>query len=1130
MADTAARQLSAKLKPPGSKIDKRQITRNRTSYSCMTCRRRKVKCDKVHPICGGCQKANEECLYTLPENQESNGFSEESKSSTALDLKKRKIGFIQDGSATSPANENGAAGSVSPNHLRAIEDQLQRLSTLVDSLRSNSSNDEHSWLRNLLTPMASGSEKDTEDGQPPRNLSLGMFQSATHGSVKDASELSKPLSSLRLGQAEQLTPEDSFWNHITSEINQLNEAMRRQHNTYVNATSIQNDACTGKLPEILEPRDHLTQEKNQLSDQQSFQKEAGLEVPCFYDPDSSCPCCRLMPFAKSTLLQDISVKTSPKLAREHLHRHVPSSSQSNVLFRCWLSGVHPLLPVLIPTEIQKMHEKFWSQNDPNATDRSGFADLGSAALMYAIWYAGSLSLSLEGFNRWFPGMTRAKLSARLHDQVVLALHLSEFSRNSTLHTLAAFIIICSLPASEEDPTQATLYLQLIVRLSMTMGLHREPTLFNMSVAEEGMRRRLWWHVIQLDVSQVVATGYPSLISETFCDTRIICEDHDALTDKDTPDVDSETASKPMSSNGASPPAQGSVWESYRTFSHVARAKSIISCAFRSVVSTHLSAKALTNTDMAEMKRVMTSASEQVNYIIKQIPSKGLPELGFTPNGLNQKLPRVLDRETSMADPISLRELGHYTDLAGDPDTASAAAYFYRSRRAAYNKWARINLSMMNDKLHCVAYAPFLKNTKSKLWNVGRQCALHNCHSFLRKFISVASDHELEPFWWSWPAMYGPMHAALIVLVDLYERPRSVEAPRSRELIDSVFAYSSPERGIVGGPNGVTVHRPMREGGVEAWDMLRGLRSAAWQKAGLDPQVLWKEADEIDIGFVKPLTDAQRIAQSIREDACYESNRDSNQYPTKNQSDAENVSYEQGVHYAFRLSQHEMLGTEGPEAQECGKAVRDRFFQEIGNNERQNPAHGLAWRSDQQKMPFPLSANLEACSGSAAHTGETPGHLLGLGTHVPRPGMQRLSCSAREDPSDGFLDGANNTEHKLNGNPPPDPRQWAQVSSVQHPAEPKSDRLSAEVHNQNGEIWNNGVSHNTFVNAHVQGQSHQQDQSVTNGTRPESQYHRENPPTEADLGFDWEKWDSVFGQYSGFTDMMEDVKWHDYLEE
>lgn len=41
----------------------RQIHRNRASYSCHSCRRRKVKCDQVHPTCANCAKHNETCTY-----------------------------------------------------------------------------------------------------------------------------------------------------------------------------------------------------------------------------------------------------------------------------------------------------------------------------------------------------------------------------------------------------------------------------------------------------------------------------------------------------------------------------------------------------------------------------------------------------------------------------------------------------------------------------------------------------------------------------------------------------------------------------------------------------------------------------------------------------------------------------------------------------------------------------------------------------------------------------------------------------------------------------------------------------------------------------------------------------------
>lgn len=41
----------------------RQIHRNRISYSCHACRRRKVKCDRQHPVCSNCTKTAESCIY-----------------------------------------------------------------------------------------------------------------------------------------------------------------------------------------------------------------------------------------------------------------------------------------------------------------------------------------------------------------------------------------------------------------------------------------------------------------------------------------------------------------------------------------------------------------------------------------------------------------------------------------------------------------------------------------------------------------------------------------------------------------------------------------------------------------------------------------------------------------------------------------------------------------------------------------------------------------------------------------------------------------------------------------------------------------------------------------------------------
>jgi ribosomal protein L37AE/L43A len=50
--------------PAASRPPHRQIHRNRASYSCHSCRRRKVKCDRQHPTCGNCQKMAEGCVYS----------------------------------------------------------------------------------------------------------------------------------------------------------------------------------------------------------------------------------------------------------------------------------------------------------------------------------------------------------------------------------------------------------------------------------------------------------------------------------------------------------------------------------------------------------------------------------------------------------------------------------------------------------------------------------------------------------------------------------------------------------------------------------------------------------------------------------------------------------------------------------------------------------------------------------------------------------------------------------------------------------------------------------------------------------------------------------------------------------
>lgn len=109
-----------------------------------------------------------------------------------------------------------------------------------------------------------------------------------------------------------------------------------------------------------------------------------------------------------------------------------------------------------------------------------------------------------------------------------------------------------------------------------------------------------------------------------------------------------------------------------------------------------------------------------------------------------------------------------------------------------------------------------------------------------------------------------------MLIDLFERPHSAEAPRSRAFIDQIFALSGPDGGIVHGEDGVSVQRPLREGGREAWDMLRRLRQKAWQKAGLDPDVLWTEKAQMSVGVVQDASSGEQMMRGLQDDVIHPS--------------------------------------------------------------------------------------------------------------------------------------------------------------------------------------------------------------------------------------------------------------------
>ncbi|KAL1967426.1 hypothetical protein VTN77DRAFT_3211 [Rasamsonia byssochlamydoides] len=863
LGDSASRAPHAETtpKPPTNRLGGgRQITRNRASYSCHTCRRRKVKCDKVHPVCGNCQKNGTECVYDSTVKK-STGADNREDDPSYHGVKRRRemsrpLDADSDGSQSFFGGWRDARGH--PQEPRggsqAIEARLDKLTSLLERLSKADrtlSVEEMSrqlWMMNqnvdwrtIQKSSAPAGNGDTtkptsgsRPGSPRRNAdSSGDEFPIPSGKATDPVD---PVGSLNLGH---LSLEDggksryvgtTYWAYISHEINELNQLLREQNRSH-----------------DISPPDESSNEGT-IADQ-------GIKSPARVSSYSTGGSQRQRTsssrgdhFHKAILFPSgDSPTTHEKAIEPEMLENVPTKRQSDILYKGFMSGVHAISPVVHPPTVLKMYNAFWDWYDHSSYSGEQCPDPSFIPLLYAIWYGGSVTISIRTIKAEFNVSSRSVLSEMYNEQVTRWLTKISFPRSPTLHGLAAFLLVQTILSKEEEPLTSSLFISLALRVAQTMGLHRDPAQFGIQSHEAESRRRVWWHIVHMDGVVAMSSGLPPLVSdENFWDVRETSEVKDTLLG--TPQAEHYTrlvaANLRPPDNPDDPTICGGP-SMVNVFYLCARGKYIMARAIRRILKIQLGTKPITGRDMEELRSILVDLQFKLNSIVNRIPLAQHP--GTPSRDGSSAYSAASDRSQSFSHSPASSRSGEGI-LPGDGPGGCAEQY-HTPVLVAFHKWARILLSLFIDKAFCVAYQPFLKNAKSRIWPAARQGALRHCHGFMEKFIALATDPDFQPFQWSWPGNHQPMHATMIMLIDLYERPNSPQASKSRAFIDKIFSLSGPDGGVVGGEDGITTARPLKDGGREAWDMMRRLREKAWQKAGLDPQQLWTEQAQIQAGVV-----------------------------------------------------------------------------------------------------------------------------------------------------------------------------------------------------------------------------------------------------------------------------------------
>ncbi|KAL4786343.1 hypothetical protein BJX76DRAFT_346335 [Aspergillus varians] len=829
-ADPASAPSSV-AKSASKKASGRQITRNRTSYSCHICRKRKVKCDKVHPICGNCVKNGTECIYDPSSHQDAGLGSGRRDKDGGHGVKRRREASRQlEDDIEDLQSMYGRLRQAGPSEQKSIESRLDKLTSMIERLSKTSQPldpAEHQLLaqQNAALDISPKVESGTSNGDSIPNSPRRTVESSSDEfpiPAGHATDLVDPVGSLNLGH---LSLEDgrsryvgtTFWAYISHEINELNQFLRDQ--THSHEKSSLNEGYTEETAENATTRHWMPSVDNPSVTVDAKPSTGDAFQRSILFPSNGSP----------------SVKEG--MVEPDMLDYMPTKLQSHILYKGFMSGIHAISPLLHPPTILKHYNAFWDWYDSSSYSGESCPDPSFIPLLYAIWYGGSVTVSLRTIKAEFNGASRGALSKAYNDQVTRWLTKTSFLRSPSLQGLAAYLLVQTILAKEEEPLTSSLFVSLAMRVAQTMGLHRDPANFGIGASEAECRRRMWWHIVHMDGVVSMSSGLPPLVNdENFWDVRETSEVKETLLGT----LEAEQYERMVRAglrprdNPDDPTVCGGP-SMVNVYYLAVRGKYVMARAVRRIMKIQLGTKPVTRRHMEELRSILVDLQVQLNSIAERIPEATLSDVSSNASNRSWSFSR------SPTEALSI-------DLTLPGDAAPTCTEQYHTPvLVSFHKWARIILRLYADKAFCVAYQPFLKNARSRIWPAARQSALRHCHGFMEKFISLATDPDFQPFHWSWPGNHQPMHATMIMLIDLYERPYSPEAPRSRAFIDKIFSLTGPDGGVVGGEDGISSQRPLKDGGREAWDMIRRLRQQAWQKAGLDPQRLWTEQAQIQAG-------------------------------------------------------------------------------------------------------------------------------------------------------------------------------------------------------------------------------------------------------------------------------------------
>nr|XP_036574332.1 transcriptional regulatory protein C139.03-like protein 10 [Colletotrichum truncatum]KAF6780747.1 transcriptional regulatory protein C139.03-like protein 10 [Colletotrichum truncatum] len=424
--------------------------------SCVTCRRRKVRCDKQMP-CSNCRRAVIQCIFPAPgraprrPRPKDPNAPPKNSSEREVELMKRlrKLEGIVEELSGQIEVESGT-GSNSGRQNSSTGDSPDTQGNDFSSERAGSTQSGSAGVAALKEAVAPvRMDTDSEPKRPMDHRQSGVSRSFGRLVMHDKGRTSRYVSS-------------AFWSKLNDEIDELRERMRTMDE------------------ESDESENEETPDGSPLQD-----NDASADHHAF-----------ILGYRSS----DVDLRK--------LH---PLPSQIPFMWQVYQENVEPLLKILhIPTM-----EKLIRDMRRNIDELTP----GNEALLFSIYYAAITSMEDEEVEKNF-GSKKEEMLSQYRFALEQALAKANFLNTSDMVVLQAFVMFLTLVRRQDDTRFCWTLTGLAIRIAQGLGIHRDGTHFNLPPFETEMRRRLWWSICTLDLRSAEELGSDLTIIDRSFDTEL----------------------------------------------------------------------------------------------------------------------------------------------------------------------------------------------------------------------------------------------------------------------------------------------------------------------------------------------------------------------------------------------------------------------------------------------------------------------------------------------------------------------------------------------------------------------------------------------------------------------------------